>query len=498
VAASLLLDYAADQPRVLADLLLEADEKQFPLLFPQVSRQAERALVVLEGELNKGPLAGATQDAREALARRQANAAVALLRLGRATTVWSLLAHRPDPRTRSYLVHRLGPFGADARALIKRFDAEPDVSVRRALLLSLGEFGESAISGGARRDMIARLQQTYRTADDPGLHGAVEWLLRRWGQSRWLERTDRAWAADNAQRAKRRERIRQGLASVAGAGKPQWYITGRAQTMVVLPGPGEFQMGSPPTEAGRMQREAAHPRRLGRTFAIATRPVTVEQFLQFRKGHAQWLLKAVAPSGDCPVHAVTWFDAAEYCNWLSEQEGIAAEQWCYETDRSGRVTGLKEGYLGLAGYRLPTEGEWEYACRAGAVTGRSYGDSEGLLGKYGWHRKTADGRSWPVGSLKPNDYGLFDMHGNVYCWCQDRYRNYPANQDGRVTQDTEDAPSIDRAGSRVLRGGSWNSSARNCRSACRGFNVPGSRVNNFGFRVASSAIGLKYTGRGEN
>jgi formylglycine-generating enzyme required for sulfatase activity len=491
VAASLLMDYAADRPEALAGLLMDADEKQFAMLFPLVSAQAELAAAVLEGELNKELLAGATEDAKEAFAGRQSNAAVALLRLGRTTRVWPLLAHRPDPRTRSYLVHRLAPLGADARAVIQRFDAEADVTVRRALLLSLGEFGGLALSVGARHEMIARLQETYRTADDPGLHGAVEWLLRQWGQSRWLERTERAWAADREQRAKRRERIRLELATVAGAGKPRWYLTERAQTMIVLPGPVELRMGSPPTEAGRMQREVSHLRRLGRTFAIASKPVTVEQFLEFRPGHARWLLKAVAPTGDCPVHEVTWFEAAEYCNWLSAQEGIAAEQWCYEADRSGRVTGLKKGYLSLAGYRLPSEGEWEYACRAGAVTSRYYGELEELLGKYGWHRKTAEDRSWPVGSLKPNDFGLFDMHGNVYCWCQERYLDYPASQDGRVTQDTEDALTIDRGSSRVLRGGSWNSSARNCRSACRGFNVPGSRVNNFGFRVASSAIGLK-------
>src|SRR5438094_7675754 len=97
---------------------------------------------------------------------------------------------------------------------------------------------------------------------------------------------------------------------------------------------------------------------------------------------------------------------------------------CYPPiDQIKKGMTLPADYLQRSGYRLPTEAEWEYACRAGAVTSRYYGESEELLGKYAWYGSNSAGHTWPVGMLKPNDLGLFDMHGNVYTWCQERFRN---------------------------------------------------------------------------
>ena len=92
------------------------------------------------------------------------------------------------------------------------------------------------------------------------------------------------------------------------------------------------------------------------------------------------------------------------------------------------MTKLKENYLSLTGYRLPTEAEMEYATRAGAVTSRYYGETEELLAKYAWYRRTRRRQTWPVGSLKPNDLGLFDVQGNVFTWCQESYKDYPAGE----------------------------------------------------------------------
>ncbi len=122
----------------------------------------------------------------------------------------------------------------------------------------------------------------------------------------------------------------------------------------------------------------------------------------------------------------SWYQAAAYCNWLSKEEGIAEDQWCYEI--KGQVTKLKENYLSLTGYRLPTEAEMEYATRAGALTSRYYGETEELLPKYAWYQKNSQERTWPVGSLKPNDLGLFDVQGNVFTWCQESYKAYPAGE----------------------------------------------------------------------
>ena len=105
-----------------------------------------------------------SDDKREKLAKRQANAAVALLRMNQPAKVWPLLKHSPDPRVRSYLIHRLSPLGADAKAIVKRLDEEPDITIRRALLLSLGEYGEKDFPLDDRKALLPKLQEIYRTA----------------------------------------------------------------------------------------------------------------------------------------------------------------------------------------------------------------------------------------------------------------------------------------------------------------------------------------------
>jgi hypothetical protein len=123
-----------------------------------------------------------SDDKRETLAKRQANAAVALLRMNQPAKVWPLLKHSPDPRVRSYLIHRLGPLGVDAGAIVKQLDMESDLTIRRALVLSLGEYRETEFTPDARNALLPKLQEMHRMASDPGLHAACEWLLRRWKQ----------------------------------------------------------------------------------------------------------------------------------------------------------------------------------------------------------------------------------------------------------------------------------------------------------------------------
>jgi formylglycine-generating enzyme required for sulfatase activity len=479
---------------VLADLLMDADDKQFAVLFPKLKDSGGRGLAVLVGEIDRKllPDLPSSDVRREKLAKRQANAAVALLQMNHPEKVWPLLRRgdRPDdPRLRSYLIHRLGPLGADAGTLLRRLDEEPDVTVRRALLLSLGpeEFGAPAWTPGLKKRLLSRAREVYRTEDDPGLHAAAEWLLRQWGQGEWLRQTDEAWA-------RRLANIRRLLAGEKGKAKPQWYVNGQGQTMVVVPGPVEFVMGSPPTEDGFREDEAQHRRRIGRTFALAAKPVTVRDFRHFLRAQPRLAklfqgdaarIKKFSPEADCPIILVDWYIAAEYCNWLSKEEGLDRAEWCYEPNLAGLYwegMKLRPGYLSRKGYRLPTEAEWEYACRAGAVTSRCYGETEELLPKYAWYLKNAGIRIWPVGSKKPNDLGLFDLHGNVLSWCQERSRRYPRGQG--VENDIEDVLSINGRERRVVRGGSSLNPAVVMRSATRTSFVPNYRDNFFGIRPA--------------
>ena len=185
---------------------------------------------------------------------------------------------------------------------------------------------------------------------------------------------------------------------------------------------------------------------------------------------------------------MTWFEAAAYCNWLSKKEGIDKDHWCYETNANDQVTDLKKNYLSLTGYRLPTEAEMEYSTRAGALTSRYYGETEELLGKYGWYLYTAQDQTWPVGSLKPNDFGLFDLYGNLNTWCQGPYDAYPDTQGGEAVEDHGNISITINTGSRVLRGGSFLNQASTMRSACRFNLVPSWRSTSMGFRPSRTLL----------
>jgi formylglycine-generating enzyme required for sulfatase activity len=415
---------------------------------------------------------------KERLAKRQANAAVALMRLGRPELAWPLLRHRPDPRLRSYLLHRLSPLGADARALVARLDApDVDVSEKRALLLALGEFGKEALPQAERQALLPRLLALYRDDPDPGLHAAAEWLLRTWARRDHMDSIERGLKQID-------ERLREADLGVdrqaqALAGGRRWYFNGQGQTMVVLDAREPFLMGSPRTEAERYNgpkgnEERQHWRRIGRTFALASREVTVAQFRRFRRDHNY--NQTYSPADDYPMNTVGWYRAAEYCNWLSRQEGIPEDQWCYEPHPTrGYDDGMraKPDFLNKRGYRLPTEAEWEYACRAGAVTARPYGETEELLGYYAWHARNPGDRAMrPVGSLKPNDFGLFDMLGNASERCHDGAAGYaeflwPAQGLRPYLEDLKDDEIIYSKHRCIIRGGAFTFPLMYVRSAFR-------------------------------
>ena len=167
---------------------------------------------------------------------------------------------------------------------------------------------------------------------------------------------------------------------------------------------------------------------------------------------------------------VSWNDAIAFCNKLSEREGL----------RPYYRFGAGEQSSG-DGYRLPTEAEWEYACRAGSLTRYSFGDDTASLGGFAWFNEyLSKGSTHPVGQKQPNAFGLYDMHGNVSEWCWDGgyeeryYANSPLN----------DPQGPSKAAGRVLRGGSWLNNPRYCRSALRYWYAPGLRGGDLGFRVA--------------
>ncbi len=305
-----------------------------------------------------------------------------------------------------------------------------------------------------------------------------------------MKQVNDQWATERATQEKRLEGIQQLLMHAKARVPSQWYVNGQGQTMVVIAGPVVFVMGSPATEAHRQAEETQHKVRIDRTFAIAGKPVTVEQYRKFDPGYESKSLEFRART-DFPAVRIDWYMAAEYCNWLSVQERIPAEQQCYQTKGAGIQP--KANYLSLIGYRLPTEAEMEFAIRAEARTSGYFGEGEDLLPKYAWYMKNSRDRIWPAGYLKPNDFGLFDVHGNVNTWCEESYHEYPRGAE------TSDDKEYDIASAptplRVVRGGSFDHPASSVRSAYRDYYPPSFRDIYVGLRVARTLRPSPEAGR---
>jgi formylglycine-generating enzyme required for sulfatase activity len=232
--------------------------------------------------------------------------------------------------------------------------------------------------------------------------------------------------------------------------------------LVLIP-KGTFMMGSPETEQGRKENETQHEVTISKDYYLGVTEVTQAQYEKVIGKNPSYYQGAIVgnENADLPVEQVSWDDAVEFCKKLSELP---------EEKKAGRV------------YRLPTEAQWEYACRAGSKKAYSFDDEEGLLPEYGWFERNSSGRTHTVGLLEPNAWGLYDMHGNVWEWCSDWYGEYP---NGALSD-----PTGPKEGSyRVLRGGSLSLEAASCRSANRNSIYPSIRLDNFGFRVALSPSG---------
>jgi hypothetical protein len=385
------------------------------------------------------------------LSKRQAQAAVILLQLGQAESVWQLLKHRPDPRLRTYLIHSLSPLGVAPQTLIARLREEVDVSARQALILCLGEFPSDRLPEGGRQTLIDYLLSLYRDDPDPGIHSAVDWVLRLppWNQPAKLHEIDQ-------QLSKRPH------------GGRRWFVNSQLQTLAVVPSPAESWLGSPAYEPNRAPNEELRRVCIPRSFAIGMKNVTVRQFQRFGMPAAENLVRSYSPDLDGPIVAVTWFEAAKYCRWLSEQEHIEEDQMCFPPlDQIKDGMQLPSDYLLRQGYRLPTEAEWECACRMGTITSRFYGSSDDLLGKYAWYNGTSMDHASPVGVLKPNDLGLFDIYGNVWQWCHSSSALNPVQlARGECILD-EAAMQLDLGGKRPLRGGAFYNHSSFVRSAYR-------------------------------
>ena len=255
----------------------------------------------------------------------------------------------------------------------------------------------------------------------------------------------------------------QGSAEQDGAPK-HWILSVPFQKISA----GSFTMGSPESERYRGSDEAQVQVTISKPFEIMTKEVTQSQWVKVMGSNPSYF-KSHGHCGNrdakndmCPNHPVeriSWDDVQEYIGKLNKALGLSG---CDGTPSSSAGC-----------YRLPTEAEWEYSARGGTTTAYSFGDDDSV-GDYAWYSGNSDNQTHQVGLKDPNPKGLYDVHGNVWEWVQDRYTsNLPGGRDPLNTSGSY----------RVIRGGSWSNNARNLRSANRRYDIPAFRSSNVGFRL---------------
>ena len=325
-----------------------------------------------------------TAEARLQFADGKSNVVAAMLSLGEREAAIPFLKHSADPIMRSYLIGKLGPAGVP----IERFedllaDRQLDVDVRQALILALKDYPRGAIAAVDRARLERTLTEVFHADPDAGVHAAAESVLQSWGVP--LPR-----------------RVRQDVRPPAHR---DWWETPSGIALTVLEYDGDYESSG------------AVPPAPGHVFAIGAKEITVEQFAEFRPDHPVDF--RARREANCPAHTMTWYSAVEFCNWLSEREGIPEQQWCYLPNEQGEYAAgvrIPSDFLAREGYRLPTTAEWLYAASAGAESTYLFGADGELLPDYGWLANNSQGLLHPVGSLLPNRFGMFDVYGNVKEW----------------------------------------------------------------------------------
>jgi serine/threonine protein kinase/formylglycine-generating enzyme required for sulfatase activity len=464
-AADALADLASDDPPRLARLASEATAEQYGPLRVALAGLDDYASAeeVLRRVLHENPAPSLEETACVHLGRRRAGAAITLAHLGDHTAVREVLRVRDDPEAATQFIHGLRERGVAARDVVDALGDGSETDVLYGLLLSLGEFRPDDLAPSVLNGLRRRLIDLHSGDPRSVIHGASGWLLRTWGYDQDADRVDLTPLPYDP------------------SGKREWFVervAGDCYTFVVFP-PAEYFAGSPAGEPFRRPNEGRHRVRLTRPFAVCDRELTAGQYARF--AHSAGLPVAPdepAAGPEYPASGLTWAEAVLYCRWLTKAAGMTEAQECYADagplDRAAETL-LKHAdfFPERTGYRLPTEAEWEYACRAGTTTAYGFGNDRGLLAFYGRHLQ--DGAT-AGGKLRPNRRGLFDMHGNVWEWCHDWFQKH--------LSDATDPVGPPQGHNRALRGGGWDRGPWHCRSSYRHSPTPDYRGSYMGFRLA--------------
>jgi eukaryotic-like serine/threonine-protein kinase len=400
-AAVVLAQYAGHG--LFTQLLLDADAAQFVVLSQAAPRHRTDVVDAARLALKKQAGAGGAE-IRLSPDLRARNAAMALFRLGETEDLEPLLGISADPSVRTNVILEVRNFGITPEQLLDVVGRWSDPTARQALLLAFAGYQAREVQPGTWENVIDQLAVLVRKGRHQCERSAAEWLLRHWG----CEADLATWSQKLPDRPPAQPRV--------GA----WWVAPSGHTMVIV--------GHLPSAGGRSEAQGApatgSPAKGERWFALSVQEVSFKQYRQFRPdaifpwapGNERW-----------PATMVSFLDAMSYCRWLSEQEKVPVEQMCYPAlDQIAEAdTVPSDERMSRIGYRLPSEEEWELAARAGSITEWFGGSSESQVTEFAWSAANSGNRLQPVGILRPNQLGFFDILGNAFEWCH-RAANRPA------------------------------------------------------------------------
>jgi serine/threonine protein kinase/formylglycine-generating enzyme required for sulfatase activity len=349
-------------------------------------------------------------------ARAVAAVILAMAHLGRMDELTQGLEERWGRSVQTSLVHSLSQV-LTASAIIKLLQGTASVPLQAGLLSALGEIPWGQIDEASQRYMVARLPDLMRASNDPYLANMAKWLAESWSLS--LPETSIGAGAFNRNR---------------------WSINSVGQQMVRLSGP-EFVLSKQDSlqqQRVAKQEEGATSRKvlrvwlkLGREYQISSTEVSSEQFREFLEDPkvAEWLQTELKEGSlqlaksNMPQNNISWSIAVRYCQWLNERESIPEDQWCYRNVWSNALGECQPNpnYLARSGYRLPTLAEWQWACSGGSAEPWHFGSDESEISMFEWTVPHSGEVCHPVGRLRPNAFGLFDMGGNLAEWTDTQY-----------------------------------------------------------------------------
>ena len=377
IGAMAIYRFSGENAPALATHLPNSNGPRFRATIELIKRDAE-ALPAVREELQRLLRANDSIADAEAHATMLARVILAILELGDVEPFLTYSQVAADPRVRARLIQVAVPDRIDLASLMPviRSSASPDAKCV-AMLAAYAHLDES-VPQSIRDELHLLSKETLLSEPHAATHSAAELLLGKLDAKGLRELTSE-------------------LGDRGYDDRMAWYVNPAGQTMIVLTPAAEHRTSEP----------------MATSFALSTTEVTLGQLRKYRKDFAG-AIEAAESSEDIPASGVIVAEAIGYCTFLNQLEGIPESEWCYSSATLKNSKFVPEpDYLSRRGYRLPTDAEWEFACRAQSTTRCFFGDDPQLIKYYGWGRLQSSGFLKPVGGLLPNPFGFFDLYGNV-------------------------------------------------------------------------------------